>query len=227
VAAPRPVGADAVVVGSPERRYVARSPINIQQNVLVETMPVQHSPDGVWWWSGEQWLPAWSPDRRWWFDGVTWTPAISRLRTIFGRFDRRLAIAWAVAFVVALVWAFSSGPHVTTDDGLTGPWFVSFVVVFLAWLLGTIVTGYMLARRQRLLSLLMIVPLIWFLMGLWVGILGSMQTPASQPGDDNGAAVGVVLLAVPALLVLALLAALGVLVGWLVNRTVRRFNRTP
>ena len=38
----------------------------------VETAPAQHSPDRVWWWTGREWLSAWSSDGRWWFDGTSW-----------------------------------------------------------------------------------------------------------------------------------------------------------
>src|SRR5438270_13100073 len=33
-----------------------------------------HSPDRLWWWTGQQWVPAVSPDRRWWWNASGWVP---------------------------------------------------------------------------------------------------------------------------------------------------------
>jgi hypothetical protein len=32
------------------------------------------SPDGLWWWDGNQWRSALSPDGRWRWDGRSWVP---------------------------------------------------------------------------------------------------------------------------------------------------------
>lgn len=90
-----------------------------------------------------------------------------------------------------------------------------------SWLLGVTVTGYVLSRRGRSAALRAFVPLVWFLMGMWVAFLANVPSPASQPGDDVSAGAGLVLLATPALGVLWLLAALGVGLARLVARLSR------
>ena len=185
----------------------------------METAHTQHSHDGSWWWSGSEWVPAWSPDGRWWFDGQMWRRVGSGLA--FSRFEKRLGLVWLVGFVLACVWAAFSAPHVTPDDGLTGGWLASGVGLFLAWLSGTVATGYLLTRRRRSRRLLAFVPGVWLLMGLWVTFLAAMPIPGT-PDNDDGAAVGVALMSVPALAVLALLAGIGSAIAWLVVRPTNR-----
>ena len=142
-------------------------------------------------------------------------------RLTFGRFEQRLAVTWLVGSVLACVWAVFSAPHVTPNDGLTGGWLASGIALFIAWLLGMAATGYLLTRRGRSGGLLAFVPGVWFLMGIWVTLLATMPIP-DAPDNDNGVAVGVVLMAVPAILVLALLAGIGSAVARLVSRLFRR-----
>ena len=186
----------------------------------VETAPTQHSTDGSWWWSGSEWVPARTPDGRWWFDGQTWRRTGGRGLT-FGRFEKRLGVTWLAGFVLACVWAAFSAQHVTPNDGLTGAWLVSGVVLFSGWLLGMAATGYLLTRRSRSRGLLGFVPGVWLLMGLWVTLLATMPIPGT-PDNDDGAAVGVVLMAMPAIAVLALLAGIGSALAWLVSRLTKR-----
>ena len=186
----------------------------------VDSAPAQHSTDGSWWWSGSEWVPARSPDGRWWFDGQTWR-RVGGSGVTFSRFEKRLGVAWLVGFVLACVWAAFSAPHVKPDDGLTEGWLVSGVALVFAWLLGMATTGYLLTRRGRSRSLVAFVPGVWLLMGLWVTFLATMPLPGT-PDDDNGPAVGLVLVAVPAFAVLALLAGIGFAVAWLVARLARR-----
>ena len=135
--------------------------------------------------------------------------------------EQRLGVTWLVGFVLACVWAAFSAPHVTPDDGLTGGWLVSGVALFFAWLLGMAATGYLLTRRGRSRTLLTFVPGGWLLMGLWVSFLATMPVPGT-PDNDNGVAVGVVLMAVPAIAVLALLAGIGFAMARLVGRLSKR-----
>jgi len=186
----------------------------------VETAQTQHSFDGSWWWSGSEWVPAWSPDGRSWFDGQTWR-RVGGSGLTFSRFEKQLGVTWLVGFVLACVWAAFSAPHVTPDDGLTGGWLVSGVALFFAWLLGMAATGYLLTRRGRSRTLLTFVPGVWLLMGLWVSFLATMPVPGT-PDNDNGVAVGVVLMAVPAIAVLALLAGIGFAMARLVGRLSKR-----
>jgi hypothetical protein len=188
------------------------------------SIPTKHSEDGAWCWSGSEWLPARSPDGKWWFDGQVWRRA--RRRFDFGRVDKACAVVWLVWFGVAVVAAEVLGPHVTVADGLTGGWLVCGAVVVLVWLLGMVVTGFVLARRMRRASLLASVVLVWLLMGFWVAIVAAIPTPATQPGDDDGAAVGLMMMAVPAFLVLALLAAVGAAAAWSVRRVSRRLRQS-
>lgn len=166
---------------------------------------------------GTEWLPARSPDGKWLFDGQVWRRA--RRQFDLGRVEKVCAVAWLVWFGLAVVAAAVSGPQVTVANGLTGGWLVFGAVVVLIWLLGMVITGLVLTRRKRLASLLASVGFVWLLMGFWVAIVAAIPTPATQPGDDDGAAVGLMIMAVPAFLVLALLAAVGAAAGWLVTRT--------
>lgn len=186
----------------------------------METAPAQHSPDGAWWWSGNEWFPAWSQDHRWWFDGTAWREA-RRPALPLDRFERFLALAWLVLFGLTCLWGQIAAPHITPDDGLPGAWLASGAVIVVSWLLGVTVTGYVLSRRGRSAALRAFVPLVWFLMGMWVAFLANVPSPASQPGDDVSAGAGLVLLATPALGVLWLLAALGVGLARLVARLSR------
>jgi hypothetical protein len=127
-------------------------------------------------------------------------------------------MAWVAWCVVACTWAGFAGPHVVPDVGLTDGWLVSGVVVFVLWLMGMVGTGYMLTRRRSALSLLAFVPIVWALMGFWVAFLAAAPVPGASD-EDNGPAVGLVLLAVPAFAVLALLAGVGFGIAWLVNRS--------
>lgn len=68
----------------------------------------QLSPDGFWWWDGQQWVSAISPDRLWRWDGVRWVvnDAPGRYVTAY-RYEptpdtRRLQLA-VTAYVVAAV----------------------------------------------------------------------------------------------------------------------------
>ena len=58
-------------------------------------------------------------------------------------------------------------------------------------------------------------------MGRWVTFLAAMPIPGT-PDNDDGAAVGVALMSVPALAVLALLAGIGSAIAWLVVRPTNR-----
>lgn len=194
----------------------------VRHPVHVETAPTQHSADGSWWWSGSEWVPAWSPDRRWWFDGNTWRD-VAGARAGLSRFEKRLVAAWIISLVLACGWAVASGPHVT-PDGLTSGWLVSGVAIFFGWLLGMAATGFLLTRRQRTRQLLVFVPVAWFMMGLWVAFLATMPIPGATD-DDNGPAVGLVLMAFPGLAVLALTAGIGSAVAWLIARARERLGQ--
>ena len=89
--------------------------------------------------------------------------------------------------------------------------------VVLIWLLGVVVTWYGLMSRKRRASLLSFVVLVWLLMGFWVATVAAIPTPASQPSDDDGAAVDLIMMAVPAFLLLALLVGHGAVAAWVVS----------
>jgi hypothetical protein len=194
--------------------------------VRVEHVVAQHSADRAWWWNGSQWHPAWSADRQSWFDGAVWRPAnVSQSRRPLTRFELLLAGSWFFGFELSLVWSVIASPHVSPDDGLTGAWLWSGAVLLGTWLAGMGLSGYLLARRKGRVGLVALAFYVWLLMGVWVFFTAVTPTPASTIGDDDGAGLGMVLLAVPALLVISLLVAVGAFVGVFVTRVLGRSPR--
>ncbi|HEY1456499.1 MAG TPA: hypothetical protein VGG31_08365 [Candidatus Dormibacteraeota bacterium] len=60
------------------------------------------SPDGFWWWDGNEWKPAISQDRLWRWNGVNWVPAAPMAPAKPGG-GSGLAIGLILAFVGVLV----------------------------------------------------------------------------------------------------------------------------
>ena len=77
-------------------------------------MESRHSADGEWWWSGAEWLPAWSADRRSWFDGLRWTRnGRYRLEEPTGR-EFGIGAAWLLLWALSLVWSAREAPGAAT-----------------------------------------------------------------------------------------------------------------
>jgi hypothetical protein len=179
----------------------------------------QHSEDGLWWWSGSQWTPAWSVDRQWWFNGASWI-RVARARSLPkpSALECGIAIAWSLLWVVAVVWwavldHSQPAPDRATSSGLLH----SGLAVGVSALVLLSVCGDLLARAQR-----------WSYVGALIGYVSAllialyvvaMLTAPTEAGtsNDTAAAAGLVILGIPLVLFVTTFVGLGagtsVLVG--------------
>lgn len=175
-----------------------------------------HSPDLMWWWDGGAWRPAFSSDGQWWWDGRQW---LGRLPT--GRHRSRLpglAVTLAGVLWLALLGLLLPITEVfagaSATSSLTEQKF-SAVIAGMAGvaIVATLVWGALLGYRR-----------VWWLLlasasiGTWIlafGYVFSMIVLAdpADPTSDNGAAVGLIILGVPAFVVVTLLLVVGGTVG--------------
>jgi hypothetical protein len=184
-----------------------------------------HSPDGAWWWTGSQWLPAWSPDRRWWFDGTTWQRqrrptskwSVSSIR------PRRLitpAAAWLTVWLVSVTLAVSAVAHAPTASSpeTTSLTLRTVALAAVVWLVGMVATGIWCGRvsrfqvRQAAVVWLASAAAITLL--LLVGYVVSMSA-SSDPGGDTAAGAGVVIFAIPAFVLVLVSSGIGLGVAFL------------
>ena len=187
----------------------------------------QHSPDGLWWWSGSEWVPAWTADRRWWFNGASWTrvsrtPAFPKPSAV----EFLMAGAWFLIWVLALVWAAAAVPAANagmdpSDAIVRGGLMLAVGAVVLL-----LVCGYLLAHAGRWVYMAALTLYVWGLLLAWYVGAMLMTTPAADGSDnDNAAGAGLVILGVPGLFVVAALVGLGAGVGAVVRALARRRTR--
>lgn len=180
----------------------------------------RHSPDGAYWWTGEQWVPAWSADRRWWFDGRAWVPAAPR-DSLLARADRVVAGLW-VAFALVAMVEFGYVAH--KGEGASKGWIAPLIGTAGVWVLAVIATGYVAGRA----------PLAWPRLCLAFGFLCLIagvvyvesMLATTDANNDIEAGSGVVVLGVPAAALIALLLGLGALIRWAVAAIRRRMAET-
>lgn len=185
-----------------------------------------HSPDGLWWWSGSEWLPAWSADRQWWFNGTVWTHA-SRSRTALkpSAVEFVMAGAWFLIWVLALVWAAAAIPASNAGSAPSE----AIKRGGLTLLVGSTVLlpacGYLLAHSGRWIYLAALTLYVWVLLLAWY--IGAMLMAPAADGSDNdtAAGAGLVILGVPGLIVIAALVGLGAAIGAAVRAQGRRRRR--
>lgn len=177
----------------------------------------QHSPDGLYWWNGREWVRAWSDDLRHWYDGTEWiqrrfssSPALLRRR------DLALSLIW---ILIALPLAGSSmqAAHHNSDPSNEPTWAMWTLVSLAGAALMLIpVTGYVAgARPRRLARMLAAVGLIW---GIVMVLYFLAMMASSDPNSDIAAGVGLVMLAIPAAVAIAVLLGIGALIRVLVDR---------
>lgn len=171
-----------------------------------------HSPDCRWWWDGWAWRSALTPNRRYWFTGSRW------VRWRNGRPSRGgLSVRGAVWLTVCAAWLPIAALVLTSRDG--NPTRDSVVVAAIVAGVGLLVLpagGLVLARDRE----------PWRFWVLWlagtganlVGYLGAMLTVPDQPGQDDAAGAGLVILSVPVAVTIAALIALGLGIGLVLFR---------
>ncbi len=188
--------------------------------------PPQHSPDGSWWWSGSEWLPAWSADRRWWFNGARWTPAgRSRPFPKPSGVEYVMVGAWLVVWGLALVWTSAAVPQASAGADPRAAVVRAGLMLALGSAGLLVVCGFLLARAGRWVYVAALTLYVWVLLLFWyVGAM--LMAPAVDLSDnDNAAGAGLVILGVPALLVVATLVSLGAGGGAAVRAIARRRTR--
>lgn len=170
----------------------------------------RHSPDGSWWWSGAEWVPAWSGDRQWWFDGTVWTRT-RRTRTFPkpSAVEYVIAGAWFLIWILALVWAAKAEPEANAGADPSSVVVSGGLVLGIGSVILLVVCGYLLAHAGRWVYMAGLTLYVWGLLLAWyVGAM--LMTPATDGSDnDNAAGAGLVILGIPALFAVAVLVGLG------------------
>jgi hypothetical protein len=190
-----------------------------------------HSLDKAWWWSGTQWMPAWSPDGAWWFDGSTWRSALTRRRPTsrprrhLTQAEMVVAALWFVLWLACTVWAVVTVPKAQAEGStVSSATWVWAIVLFGAAVLGTVVSAVWLAYRGRWWVIFLLVIYVSGLFFAWyVAAMFAVPIPAGQPDtQDDAAAVGLVFLALPTAVAVGFLAAVGTGIGAAIRAVARR-----
>lgn len=191
---------------------------------------VQHSADGQWWWDGTRWVPAWTPDGQWWFDGSHWRRAgTSPERRRLSRREWVVVAAWAVGWAVAVAWAiWAATPDDVANAPMPAPMLISGVGLLLCLVAGLVATsGWLAARRRWFVVVLPVLGVTGGVLAWYVAAMLAVPVPEGQPDiQDDAAAAGLMLIALPTLGVVAALSGIGAGVGVLIrNRRASRGRR--
>jgi hypothetical protein len=174
--------------------------------------PPQHSPDGRWWFNGSTWHPALSEDGHWFWTGDNWVATTGQRRRPIPLSLWLCGIAWLVllggwvSFLTIAAGGSSDLPSWAETPALI--LIGAAVVATLAW-------GLVLGRRNAWLLIVLSIPsgaavlMFWYVFAM---------AGSDDPGADNAAAIGLFLIAIPALLVVALLLSVGGACGALLRR---------
>ena len=195
----------------------------------------RHSPDKAWWWSGAQWVPAWSPDGAWWFDGVTWRAGLAngQGRTLgpwrrLTRSETVVGALWFALWLVSALWAAVTVPKAQSERSpvSSGAWLFGITLGGSA-VLATIATAAWLAYRGRWWAIWLLALYVAGLFFAWyLAAMFSVPVPAGQPDtQDDAAAVGLFFLALPTAAGVGLLVSLGTGVGATIRAVRRRKMR--
>jgi hypothetical protein len=194
----------------------------------------RHSPDKAWWWSGAQWMPAWSPDGAWWFDGSTWRSALtvgrpaSRPRRQLTQAEMVVAALWFALWLISTAWAAVTVPRAQAGGSTVslGTWVLGTVLVG-SVVLGTVVSAAWLAYRGRWWVVWLLVIYVSGLFFAWyVAAMLFVPVPAGQPdAQDDAVGAGLVFLALPTAVAVGFLVSVGTGVGTAIRAVHRR--RTP
>jgi len=189
---------------------------------MAEGAPAQHSANRVWWWSGDEWYPAYSPDGRWWFNGSEWQPANA---------PRRVPQPWPQPLVVlTIAWCavLSIGPLIVVfavrrlppDGSLSHHEFVRFFWIYGASVLIGLLPGFVIGWRKRWSLLPAVGAIATGLVLAWY-IIAALSEPLAPGEPDNdigtGAGLAIIFFPVTALHVAPLL--LGATSGALARRS--------
>ncbi|BBH18583.1 hypothetical protein Back2_28700 [Nocardioides baekrokdamisoli] len=195
---------------------------------MTETADGQHSPDGIWWWTGEEWISAWSPDFRYWFDGSTWIPQSSARRgqsAFLRRSDWVLGGIWITGAILATGFGMQAASH-NDHPELEPTWALwSWGGVAATLVLMMPVMGYLTCRAPgRIARMALATALVWG--SLLAAYVLAMAT-SSDPNSDNAAGAGLVVLGIPAGLAAAALVGFGGLLRLAVDRLRARLTSGP
>ena len=166
----------------------------------------RHSPDGEWWWSGSEWLPAWSADRRWWFDGLRWTP--TRKQGLARAFRRQVAMlgGWLLVWLLSLAW--SAYVLAVSPDGAPVIPLITGAALLICWVGGSVASGFLLAFHAAWPSVVLMAGYVWVLSMAWY-VASMLIGPDPAGTNDIGAGAGVVILGIPMFLVIGTLVSVG------------------
>jgi hypothetical protein len=180
-----------------------------------------HSWDGLFWWDGRSWLPAYDASGRWWFDGRQWVPAVSATaRPAPPRWVLVGGAAWLLALLASIVVAVVA--LVGADEGSRKHMSTGLATALLACgaaaLLATLAWGAALGRARRWRDVL-------FSAGAGTGLLIAafamawlVGPNANEPGADNAAGAGAAVFSMPAFVALSVPLWLGAAIGLLLPR---------
>jgi hypothetical protein len=162
------------------------------------------------WWEGERWIGAISPDGRWRFNGSRWVPHVPRSRPpLSGSLQVWRVIwllVWGAWFPISAVVLLVVDP--SPNDMATAVWILA--VPAGVGLTATLSWGFALGLRRlwRQLGLSIVLGTAVLMAGY---VLAFMISDASdpQPGGDDAAGAGLVILSVPVAITVAATLALG------------------
>ena len=180
--------------------------------------PPSFSPDGEWWWSGNDWKPALSPDRRLRFDGESWV-RIAR-RSPFPLWSIAPTFAW---FVLLAVWLPLSIVTFHADDP-SGDTLIWAIVGGSVVASATLVIGIAFGATRRALWLWLAVPVGAFAQTVGYLVFVESTAASNAPGGDILMGLGAAVLSIPIFLALLILTWVGAALGRLAAKLRRRAN---
>lgn len=167
--------------------------------------------DGLWWWDGTRWLPAYTPNRKWRFDGYQWQPATARARPprwlmVTGIVWLSCVASWMTAGTIFLA---VSSPG---DPGLEA----LIVIIGLAAIavLATVAWGFLVGRR-RATAWLWPAAAAGTAVQMFTYVTAMLAAPQSprDANNDTAAGAGLVFLTIPTGILILVLLWLGAGIG--------------
>lgn len=217
-----------IVAKVPRREHGKAIAPGCQTGAMTAAPHGQHSPDGLYWWTGEEWIRAWSPDLRYWFDGTEWVPRSPRTRPwalSLSKSERWLGSLWIALAVAATGFSMQAASH-NDHPALEPTWAVWTLACLGACLVILMpVSGYVVGYAPRRIARMVRVTMIMWGSLLIAYILA--MAASSDQNSDIGAGVGLVILGLPSGLVVAALVGFGGLVRWGVDGLRSRFRPIP
>jgi hypothetical protein len=153
----------------------------------VEASPVPfrgHSPDGMWWWDGAAWVPAFSADGLHWWNGRSWVDvAWQRRRT--RRFPRWMLWWWCVWLPTLVAWipVLGLGDNFHHSHLEISPVAIAFGALAVT---STMVIGVLLGYRRFWSSISWSFGVGVTTLGLFILFAFESATPPAQDGPGTG-----------------------------------------